>query len=69
MVGCGNFGIPLVDTTEGRVEVVYYNVADTSGERRGERGRRGGREGEARRREEREHKFVLLLVVCVICDE
>jgi hypothetical protein len=69
MVGCGNFGIPLVDTTEGRVEVVYYNVADTSGERRGERERRGGREGEARRREEREHKFVLLLVVCVICDE
>ena len=28
MIGCGNFGIPLVDTTSGRVEVIYYNVAD-----------------------------------------
>ena len=54
MVGCGNFGIPLVDTTEGRVEVVYYNVADMSGERRGERerGERRGGEKKTRRREE-----------------
>ena len=61
MVGCGNFGIPLVDTTEGRVEVVYYNVADTSGERRGGRERRGGEE----KRRERTH---VCLVISCVCD-
>ena len=61
MVGCGNFGIPLVDTTEGRVEVVYYNVADMSGERRGERERRGEkgrREEDEKKRRMNTHMFV-----------
>ena len=32
MEGCGNYGIPIVETTkEGRVEITYFNVQDTSG--------------------------------------
>ena len=31
MEGCGNFGIPFVDTREGRVEIIYYNVQDLTG--------------------------------------
>jgi hypothetical protein len=31
MEGCGNFGVPLVDTTEGgRLEVVYFDVQTTT---------------------------------------
>ena len=31
MEGCGNFGIPFVDTRENRVEIIYYNVQDLTG--------------------------------------
>lgn len=28
MIGCGNFGVPVIDTTGGRLEVLYYPVGD-----------------------------------------
>ena len=31
MEGCGNFGVPYVDTRNGRVEIVYFNVQDLTG--------------------------------------
>jgi hypothetical protein len=31
MEGCGNFGVPYVDTSDGRVEIIYYNVQDKTG--------------------------------------
>ena len=29
--GCGNFGIPYVDTNDGRLEILYFPIADQAG--------------------------------------
>ena len=31
MEGCGNYGIPVLDTTEGRIRVWYFDVVNVDG--------------------------------------
>ena len=31
MVGCGNYGIPILDTTADRVRLFYFPIADLQG--------------------------------------